>query len=398
MKKIFYFFCLACPIIFSGCASISPDIGDMTQAYSETVEKHERNQILKNLLRAGDSVPMSFTTVPSIIGSGTLEAGTGVTGQLYGSLFSNASNSTTLRGSRGFNFTLSSLDNEKFISAFLGNISLNSVQVFSGRDFHQQLFFTLLLDSVTFNPAKDGEIVIENGTSTRNRFNRFQSILDDLITSGLKTEKITNATPIGVDLTRNELLLHYYRSNLVNDKNIKVIKSSTPSGERYQIMRLMQDTRFCLSTSDFEKISNIKLSPKLNCNATDDKLLHTSNPNDDKKFDSLELHVRSARDVYRYVGRLVAIQTQQADWIPGINLKKRQAGILAGIHPLIVVKKGQPNPGEKVLATAEHMGSSYYVPFENSGFSSRVFEYLSLLLSTSMVKDAIPASPGILVR
>ncbi|MEN9944745.1 MAG: hypothetical protein RLY18_703, partial [Pseudomonadota bacterium] len=70
MKKIIYFFCLACPIVFGGCASISPDIGDMTQAYSETVEKHERNQILKNLLRAGDSIPMSFTTVPTIIGSG----------------------------------------------------------------------------------------------------------------------------------------------------------------------------------------------------------------------------------------------------------------------------------------------------------------------------------------
>ncbi len=398
MKKIIYFFCLACPIVFGGCASISPDIGDMTQAYSETVEKHERNQILKNLLRAGDSIPMSFTTVPTIIGSGTLEAGTGVTGQLYGSLFSNASNTTTLRGSRSFNFTLSSLDNERFISAFLGDISLDSFELFSGSDFHQQLFYTLLIDRVTINPEKDDRRVIENGTSSKKRFNTFQTFLEDLTSSGLRTEKITYANPVGIDLSRQELLSNYFSSGLISDKNIKVTKTVTPAGDRYRVIRLSNATRFCLSTRQFEKLNGIKLSPNLDCKASNEKVIDVNNSNNDKNYDSLEFDVRSAREVYRYVGRLVASQISQNEWIPSIELKKRQAGILAGSHPLIVVKKGQPVPGERVLAVAEHMGSSYYVPIENSGFSSRVFEYLSLLLSTSMVKDAIPASPGILVR
>lgn len=398
MKKIIYFFCLACPIVFGGCASISPDIGDMTQAYSETVEKHERNQILKNLLRAGDSIPMSFTTVPTIIGSGTLEAGTGVTGQLYGSLFSNASNTTTLRGSRSFNFTLSSLDNERFISAFLGDISLDSFELFSGSDFHQQLFYTLLIDRVTINPEKDDRRVIENGTSSKKRFNTFQTFLEDLTSSGLRTEKITYATPVGIDLSRQELLSNYFSSGLISDKNIKVTKTVTPAGDRYRVIRLSNATRFCLSTRQFEKLNGIKLSPNLDCKASNEKVIDVNNSNNDKNYDSLEFDVRSAREVYRYIGRLVASQISQNEWIPSIELKKRQAGILAGSHPLIVVKKGQPVPGERVLAVAEHMGSSYYVPIENSGFSSRVFEYLSLLLSTSMVKDAIPASPGILVR
>ena len=398
MKKIVYIFCLICPILLSGCASISPDIGDMTQAYSETVEKHERNQILKNLLRAGDSVPMSFTTVPTIIGSGTLEAGTGVTGQLYGNLFSNASNTTTLRGSRSFNFTLTSLDNEKFISAFLGDISLDSFRVFSGSDFHQQLFFTLLIDSITFNSEKDDRKVIENGTSTKNRFTRFQAILEDLISSGLRTEKITYANPVGIDLSRQEFLSNYFSTGLIADKNFKVTKSITPAGERYRIIRLTNSIRFCLSTNQFEKLSGIKLSSKLNCKAPSERVIDVADLNDNNNYDSLEFDVRSARDVYRFVGRLAASQINQSEWVPSIDLKKRQADILAGTHPLIVVKKGQPDPSEKVLAVAEHMGSSYYVPLENSGFSSRVFEYLSLLLSTSMVKDAIPASPGILVR
>jgi hypothetical protein len=398
MKKIVYILCLGFSFVFVGCASISPDIGDMTRAYSDTVEKHERNQILKNLLRAGDGIPMSFTTVPTIIGSGTLEAGTGITGQLYGNLFSNASNTTTLRGSRSFNFTLSSLDNEKFISAFLGDIPLESFQVFSGSDFHQKLFFTLLVDSITFNAEKDDRKVIENGTSTKNRFNKFQAILEDLIESGLKTEKITYASSVGIELSREEFLTNYFRAGLITDKNIKVTKSMTATGERFRIVRLSNSTRFCLSSNQFEKLSGIKLSSKLNCKNINERVIDVADSNDGENYDSLEFDVRSAREVYRYVGRLVVSQIRQDEWVPSIELKKRQAGILAGSHPLIVVKKGEPATGEKVLAVAEHMGSSYYIPFENSGFSSRVFEYLSLLLSTSMVKDAIPSSPGILVR
>ncbi len=398
VKKFVYALCCGLPIFLPGCASISPDIEDMTSAYSESVEKHDRNQILKNLLRAGDSVPMSFTTVPTIIGSGTLEAGTGVAGQLYGSVFSNASNNTTLRGSRSFNFTLSSLDNEKFTLAFLGDIPLESFQVFSGSDFHQQLFYTLLLDSISFNPGKDSHKIIENGASTQVRFENFQATLTDLVSSELKTEKITYATPVGIDLSRQELLSNYFGTSLVSDKNIRVTKLVTSDGERYRISRLSQATRFCLSTAQFEKLSGMKLSSQLDCKPANEKIVDVMKINDNDHFDALEFDIRSAREVYRYVGRLVSSQIHRNEWVPSIRLKVRQAGMPAGLHPLIVVKKGQPAPGEKILAVAEHQGSFYYVPLENSGFSSRVFEYLSLLLSSSMVKDAIPASPGILVR
>ena len=280
----------------------------------------------------------------------------------------------------------------------MGDISLDSFQLFSGSDFHQQLFYTLLIDSVTINSEKDDRRVIENGTSTKKRFNAFQTFLEDLTYSGLRTEKITYANLVGIDLSRQEFLSNYFNTGLIYDKNIKVTKTITPAGDRYQVIRLSNATRFCLSTKQFEKLNGIKLSPNLDCKASNEKVIDVNNSNNDKNYDSLEFDVRSAREVYRYVGRLVASQISQNEWIPSIELKKRQAGILAGSHPLIVVKKGQPVPGEKVLAVAEHMGSSYYVPLENSGFSSRVFEYLSLLLSTSMVKDAIPASPGILVR
>lgn len=391
---------IAMGVVLGGCASIAPDVGDMTRAYAESVEKHERNQILKNLLRAGDGIPMSFTAVPTIVGTGQLEGNVGVAGKLFGELFSNATSSPSLRSSRGFNFTLASLDNERFTTAFLRDLSLDTVQVFSTGDFHRQLLFTLVVDSVSFNLGRSNEQVIENGTSSQARFDRFQSALAGLIDSGLTTERVTRSEPIGIDLTREELLTdrRFFGSDLVSDRSVRVVRVATSAGDRYRVVRQVSGVRFCLSPQAYEKRTGLGLSPSLAC-----RPLHqaTGGPvGDDEAADhaSFLIDIRSAREVYRFVGRLAMSQIRQSEWIPSINLPQRQAGIVAGSHPLIVLRKGLPAANEKVLAVAEHMGSNYYVPFEDSGFSARVFEYLALLLSISMVKDAIPAQPAILVR
>jgi hypothetical protein len=394
------FLCSGLALALGGCASISPDVGDMTRAYAESVEKHERNQILKNLLRAGDGVPMSFTTVPTIVGTGQLEGSAGVSGKLFGELFSNATGNPSLRSSRGFNFTLASLDNERFTTAFLRDLSLDTVQVFATGDFHRQLLFTLVVDSVSFNLGRPNAQIIENGTSTQGRFDRFQETLAALVASGLTTERITRPDPIGIDLTREELLAdrRFFGSDLVSDRSIRVVRIPTAQGDRYRVVRLSTGVRFCLSPQEFEKRSGLKLAASLACRLPIEAAVSTDAPSDLASADSLLIDIRSAREVYRFVGRLAMAQAHQAEWLPRIDLPQRQAGIVAGSHPLIVLRKGSPGPDEKVLAVAEHMGSSYYVPFENSGFSARVFEYLALLLSISMVKDAIPAQPAILVR
>jgi len=244
------------------------------------------------------------------------------------------------------------------------------------------------------------EQLIENGTSTRARFDRFQSTLADLVASGLTTERISRSDPIGIDLTREELLAdrRFFGTDLATDRSIRVVRVSTPAGERYRVVRQSAGARFCLSPQEFERRSGLKLAPSLACRLFNDASLSAETASGGADHDALFIDIRSSREVYRFVGRLAMSQVRQGEWVPSINLPQRQAGIVAGSHPLIVLRKGSPAPGERVLAVAEHMGSSYYVPFENAGFSARVFEYLALLLSISMVKDAIPAQPAILIR
>lgn len=391
--------CLAASL-GAGCASVSPEIGDMTRAYSDAIERHEMNQILRNLLRAADGLPMRFQAVPTVVGTGLLESNAGLSGKLMGGFLDNASASPSLKSSRGFNFNLASLDNERFTSAFVGDLSLETINVFSSGNVDRQTLFTLVLQSIGLKGAGETEHHIENDASSREDHRRFQSMLADLVAAGLRTETFFRLTPLGADLSRDEWLNRYLNSRLATDSAVRSVEVDTPSGPAYRLVRRERALRFCLSPQDYLKLSGVRVNRWLECRPPDmSARAEVQRPSHDHEaHSSLHFNIRSTRDVYRFVGQMIKAQMGSDPWTPMIRVLGQRAGVTAGMHPLIVVRKGEPKPGERAIAITEYHGSTYYVPLEDSGLSAQTFEALSLLLSASMVKDAIPASPGILVR
>ena len=349
---------------------------------------------------------MSFQTVPTIVGTGLLEGNASLSGMLAGSFLDGASASGSLKSSRSFNFTLASLDNEKFTSAFLRDIPLETINVFSSGDFDRQVLLTLVLQSITLNPGRPGAERLLNNAQDREAFGRFQATVANLVAAGLRTEVVQRLTPIGTDLSRDELLRHYYNAPLGQSPDVRVMQlGSAQTSPSFRLVRVSRATRFCLSTAQYETLTGLKLPAALNCRpaglgwlASGSELLVGESLHPEAQGEVLNFNIRSTRDVYRFVGLLARVQDGVQAWQPRVRLSKPDAAQSAGDHPLIVVHKGAPPPGVRVLAVAEHMGSTYHVPYDEAGLSRRVFEYLSLLLSTSMVKDAIPTSPGILIR
>jgi len=41
-------------------------------AYSSTLSEHKRNSLLTNLVRASEGLPLHFTNIPTVVGSGTV--------------------------------------------------------------------------------------------------------------------------------------------------------------------------------------------------------------------------------------------------------------------------------------------------------------------------------------
>ena len=384
----------------SACSSVNPDIGDMTRAYSDAIERHEMNQILRNLLRAADGLPMRFQAMPTVIGTGSLEGSAGLSGRVLGGFLDGATGNPSLKSTRGFNFNLASLDNERFTSAFVGDLSIDTLNVFSSNNYLRELLFTLAFQSISVRGDDGVDRKVDNEINSSESFDRFQTALADFMSAGLRTESYFRLIPVGVDLTREELLSRYLGSRLTLEANVRTVRIDTPNGPMYRLVRRERAVRFCMSPDEYLQRTGVRLNRWLACRPPGISLSSEAvRPlQDDDSRSSIHLNIRSPRDVYKYIGQAVKAQLGPASWVPSLRLDAGASGRPAGTYPLVVLRRGMPAEGEAVLAVAEYQGQTYYVPQADSGLSAQVFEALSLLLSSSMVKDAIPASPGILLR
>jgi hypothetical protein len=66
--------------------------------------------------------------------------------------------------------------------------------------------------------------------------------------------------------------------------------------------------------------------------------------------------------------------------------------------PLLIVNKGSSIGSGSVISSVKYFGVDYTVPLEKNGYSSVVFDLMSLLVTLSKIPGSIPASPGILIQ
>ena len=364
----------------------------MSEAYSKALEEHERNNIFINILRASHDLPMHFTTIQTLQGTGLLKATSGLTGKLSVNIFNNAALSTTLESSRGFSFSLAALDNEKFIKSFVSDISIEYFNIFSTSDqIDNKLTYSLLVADIRTNPGSTGQIQYKNLPNPRD-YQAFQSELKELLGAGLQTETATNQTPLGLPLTRAEAISFYSAKANALDDSLKMVQVGPADDPKYQPTLTSKRSRFCLAAAMAGDYASASLGTLIDCNG---RRQTAQSPKLAK--DQLALNLRSSRDVFRYLGQIAVAQTRdQSPW--SATLQSGAGMPDSGAEVMLLVKKGPVPLGLKTIAAVEYFGTMYYVPLENSGNSAKVFEFLSLLLSISKVSGSIPASPGIILQ
>jgi hypothetical protein len=114
----------------------------MSAAYREVVESYSNDNILINVVRASQKMPVSFLDIPSIMGTGNVSASAGVSSTVYsanpGSFagflqpwsgavgLANYIPNASMSVSGGYTFTQSSLDNATFMKPFLSAIKIGA--------------------------------------------------------------------------------------------------------------------------------------------------------------------------------------------------------------------------------------------------------------------------------
>lgn len=384
---------LCAALALGGCSSWRPDMQDMTAAYENSIELHQRQVILLNLLRASVNLPMSFTTIPTWTGSAGITTTAGLANQTLAQLLGSPGMNLAVDVNRNFNFTLSSLDNAEFMKGFLADIPLEQFHVFASSAQEQQaLVYTLLLAGITLDPDTPQAQPFRN-LADPGRFQAFQTVLQRLLAAGLTTTPQRSLKPMGPVLSKADAIEVLKAPPSSIKGPLEMVSANGPGGAGYQLAQVEEGHRFCLQPA--RPGATWRVSSALACGSAS---ADASAPRGVgaaaavERLDGLLIDVRSTRDVFKYLGQVVAQSAAQA------AAGQADAGPVILGKPLLRVVQGRPAAGQLTVATVQYLGRHYFVPLDAQSHSAAVFELLSSLLAMNKITGAIPASPGILIR
>ena len=394
-----------CLFTLGGCSSISPDFTDMTEAYERAMDSHQKKSLLSNMLRASDNLPMVFTDITTVQGTGTINTASSMSANMLASepstlagYFSPTTGSTlglgtNLSTSRSFSFSLGSLNNEEFIRGFLTNTPMEDMFFYLRSDNPpKELIASLLIDSIEITGSDRVKKVYLNDPLAKD-YKAFQSVMYQLIDDGLSAESTPQMLDIGPALSKEDFIKVLPDLSKLVQAKVMFRKLNTKP-ETYQLTITQQMARFCMDLS----ISKKRFGQYVGCSnmtqsAQPDLLVNKVGSANDEK---LVINLRSTRGVFRYLGKLITLQTATQPVITTVRTPTSNGNFED--QPILLVQKGSTANMEQFIAATSYQGMTYRVPLSQSGYSARVFDLLSVMVTMNKIPGSIPASPGVLIR
>ena len=401
--------------ILSGCSStLTPDFGEMSAKYANTLEQYQINMIFQNILRSSANRPVSFLDMPTINGSGSIGITPSVSALFTGGAIpynasynviqgglSYATPSTSLTLNNTFNFTQSSLDNSLFWKGYLGELPKETVKYFSHNHIPKEVILSLVVDEI--------EIIQTNGKSTilinnplRPDHAQFQQYLYKLIDDGLTATLIDTSEKLGPPLTMEKITPRFGEKafTMFKDANITLKQMDKTQNPAYQPIQVSSKYKLCMNTNNYANFLPTKYyGVTIYCeDDLPEDLKSTSAVK--KQQPTLIVRIRSTNNVFEYLGQVIRAQHADKPYIvtlpPSVSTFNTNRGPL-NHNALLIVDKDKPTT--KPFAIIEGLdGSTYSIPNENNGYSSLAIKLLAQLMSLQKIPGSIPASPSVLLK
>jgi len=394
-------------LILGGCTSIQPDFMDMTEAYERSIDMHQKKSLLTNMLRASNDLPLMFTDITTVAGTGSINTNSTIGASMVsaepGSLAgffsstngSSASIGTGLSTNRSFTFSLGSLNNEEFYRGFLTDTPLEDMYFYMRSDHPSKEFVaSLLVDSIELT-GQDGVKNIYVNDPLSPDYPLFQSVVYQLVDDGLTAEMINQMVDIGPALSKEDFNKVLPEISKLIQAKVQVRKLTTKP-ETYQLTMIVPKAKFCMDSALTQRRFGKQMSCKsLSQTAAAAQTVKNPGPAESSK-ETLLINLRSTKAVFAYLGKLIARQIGPNPVITTIRVPVGKGQFEQ--TPIILVHQGMLSPFDKLIASTNYQGTTYSVPLRDSGYSAKVFDLLSVMVTMNKIPGSIPASPGVLIR
>lgn len=422
---------LTLALLLTGCSMTgSTSFRDMSSSYRDVLEGYANDNILINVVRASKHLPMTFLDMPSVIGTGSIGANVGVNAEISSlqpnsvpGFFSaapgsNYAPSVSMSVNNSFNFTQSSLDNSSFMVSFLSDIRPEAIDSLTNNSVGpKSILYSLVIDYIELRDINNKVVKKWVNDPYAPDYRNFQQALYRLIDSGLSTEVVLQkqvlSAPMSAEAVNKNLdaLVSAYAL-----PGTTVLPAKGLDGKpAFQLVRITPMTRMCLTQVPDEAILEEMFTDAAFCGngdagVTDRATTSTKKSEttqkvtpEDKK--TLVIKLRSTRNVFDFLGSVVALQTGPQKKI--IEIKNSDLFQIdrrylmdessnQGAFPLFVVEKNTQS--SKPLVSVKYRGDTYNIPEENAGASRQVLVLLSEILTLNKVPGSIPPSPSVLIK
>jgi len=422
---------LTLTLLLAGCSMTgSTSFRDMSSSYRDVLEGYANDNILINVVRASQHLPMTFLDMPSVIGTGSIGTNVGVNAEISSlqpnsvpGFFSAAPGSSyapsvSMSVNNSFNFTQSSLDNSSFMVSFLSDIRPEAIDSLTNNSVGpKSILYSLVIDYIELRDINNKVVKKWVNDPYAPDYRNFQQALYRLIDSGLSTEVVLQkqvlSAPMSAEAVNKNLdaLVAAYAL-----PGTTVLPAKGLDGKpAFQLVRITPMTRMCLTQVPEEAILEEMFTDAAFCGNGDagltDRATTSTNKTssaqkvspEDKK--TLVIKLRSTRNVFDFLGSVVALQTGPQKKIVEIKnsdlfqIDRRylmDESSNQGAFPLFVVEKNTQS--SKPLVSVKYRGDTYNIPEHNAGASRQVLVLLSEILTLNKVPGSIPPSPSVLIK
>ncbi|MBZ1350824.1 hypothetical protein KZZ10_09215 [Alcaligenaceae bacterium LF4-65] len=418
MRKFFLLGMAVVVAVLSGCGSTnSTTFRSMSAAYRDVVESYSNDNTLINVVRASQKMPVSFLDIPSIMGTGNVSANASLTGTANSlSTMSNTLTPTVgLTVSGGYTFTQSSLDNATFMKPFLSAIQPEIVGYLSANQAApRSVLYSLVIDSIDVVTDKKDVIASFVNDPSKEDYLSFQRVLYVLVAAGLSVEPTFMKVPQSPVMDEATMRASMGMFTAALASGVTVDEIATPGRpNRYQLVRLVPQFRMCLNRTDGQVLFGDSLAPSMYCTqtfkarapsrtATELGKLLADFGNQTYKNLSINIKLRSTRNVFDFLGQVVSMQNAEKPTIvkifnpEALEAKPNSTAEDFPPVPLFIVHKNQRLAN--TLTALEYRGATYSIPDDSNSFSKEVMVLLSQLLTLNKISGSIPPSPAVLVK